>query len=61
MQLRNLQEELLPGYQTAILSIIKEGPLRGLAPAFEWIGKREQPFSVLIVHVRHFPNTWPCC
>lgn len=51
-QIRTLQAETLPGYKLAIASIWKEGPLHGLVSAFEWIGRHNPPFRVLIIHVR---------
>lgn len=47
-----IQSAHLPGYNKALASSIRSGPVRGLAPSFKRLG--ESGRKVLLIHVRPF-------
>lgn len=53
-ELVRIQSAHLPGYNTAIASSIRDGPIRGLAPIFASIGRRtrKEGGQVLLIWVR---------
>lgn len=54
-QLVRIQSAYLPGYNAALASSIRDGPLRNLAPQFTALGRysRKTNGSVLVIWVRH--------
>jgi len=50
IELRELQAKYLPGYESAIVSCVKDGPLRGLQSSFDRLGRPESHWDVLIIH-----------
>ena len=46
-----IQSAYLPGFNAAVASSLRDGPVRSLAPAYAALGQRASP-SVLLVWVR---------
>ena len=53
-ELVRIQSAYLPGFNAAVASSLRDGPVRSLAPAYAALGQRASP-SVLLVWVRPPP------